>query len=142
MYRSFRDLREGWTKNLALLFAHPTRLALASIAGVRGCSGRAVVVFNLGSGRSSLRSKQRFQRFSPSRVLWLFCGLHRARALSRTSNIWRLQASPKCLPTLAACVRKVLHGIGKVSWKGRTYAGLGSPVTKDPAAWNRAEKLR
>ncbi len=31
MYRSFRDLREGWTKNLALLFAHPTRLALARL---------------------------------------------------------------------------------------------------------------
>ena len=28
MYRSFPQLVEGWTKNLALLFAHPSRLAL------------------------------------------------------------------------------------------------------------------
>jgi glycosyltransferase involved in cell wall biosynthesis len=28
MYRSFAQLREGWTKNLALLFPHPGRLAL------------------------------------------------------------------------------------------------------------------
>src|SRR5690348_6489143 len=27
MYRSFAQLREGWTKNLALLFNHPARLA-------------------------------------------------------------------------------------------------------------------
>ena len=28
MYRSFAQLREGWTKNLALLFPSPARLAL------------------------------------------------------------------------------------------------------------------
>ena len=28
MYRNFAQLREGWTKNLALLFPSPLRLAL------------------------------------------------------------------------------------------------------------------
>ena len=28
MYRSFAQLREGWTKNLALLFPAPVRLAV------------------------------------------------------------------------------------------------------------------
>ena len=51
MYRSFAQLREGWTKNLALLFPSPSRLAVlrmveflliaggliaAAVAGVRG----------------------------------------------------------------------------------------------------------
>ena len=32
MYRSFAELREGWTKNLALLFARPRALALLRLA--------------------------------------------------------------------------------------------------------------
>ncbi len=32
MYRNFRQLREGWTKNLALLFPNPGRLALKTFA--------------------------------------------------------------------------------------------------------------
>jgi glycosyltransferase involved in cell wall biosynthesis len=33
MYRNFRDLREGWTKNLARLFPQPGRLAAKSLLG-------------------------------------------------------------------------------------------------------------
>src|SRR5271157_5720678 len=51
MYRNFRQLREGWTKNLALLFPRPGRLAArllllwgvawgASLWGLIGFSGR------------------------------------------------------------------------------------------------------
>ncbi len=32
MYRNFAQLREGWTKNLALLFPHPARLAMTTIS--------------------------------------------------------------------------------------------------------------
>jgi len=32
MYRDFRAMQEGWTKNLALLFTHPLRLAVGHLA--------------------------------------------------------------------------------------------------------------
>jgi hypothetical protein len=64
-----------------------------------------------------------------------------ARAhFSWTSNILAFAGLPMFAYFLVRS--KVLHRVGKVSWKGRTYAGPGSAVTQDPAVWNRAEKLR
>ena len=44
MYRSFPQMWEGWTKNLALLFPHPRRLALSRLlefGAIAACVGIA-----------------------------------------------------------------------------------------------------
>jgi glycosyltransferase involved in cell wall biosynthesis len=52
MYRTFAQMREGWTKNLALLFASPGKLAaLRSLEFIASVGGFAVVVFALVAGR-------------------------------------------------------------------------------------------
>jgi hypothetical protein len=51
MYRTWRDLRDGWTKNLALLF--PQTLRLAAIRGIEfllAAGGIAAVVAGLATG--------------------------------------------------------------------------------------------
>ena len=55
MYRSFAQLREGWTKNLALLFPHPITLALLRSAEFMLILANVVIVVWAGlSGRSNL----------------------------------------------------------------------------------------
>jgi hypothetical protein len=57
MYRTFDQMREGWTKNLALLFARPGRLAmlrgLEFMASV-GAFTTAVFAFALGAHTTAL----------------------------------------------------------------------------------------
>ncbi len=62
MYRSFPQLWEGWTKNLAVLFPHPVRLAILRAcrvpvdrAGVRSACSRGLTV-----GQRVLISSWRF----------------------------------------------------------------------------------
>src|SRR6185312_5922593 len=48
MYRNFAQLREGWTKNLALLFVSPARLALLRLTEfvlIAGGAAAAVAAF-------------------------------------------------------------------------------------------------
>src|SRR5271156_4063854 len=49
MYRSFAQLREGWTKNLALLFPSPLRLGLLRLMEFGLIVGSGVVAGRLGS---------------------------------------------------------------------------------------------
>ena len=54
MYRSFAQLREGWTKNLALLFPSPARLALLRLTEfvlIAGGFAPAVAAFLRGHGK-------------------------------------------------------------------------------------------
>jgi len=138
MYRSFRDLREGWTKNLALLFAHPTRLALARLQEfVVVLSGMLFSIWAAVDRHYDLAAVSAILTVALYGLVWRRI----ARAhFSWTSNILAFAGLPMFAYFLVRS--KVLHRVGKVSWKGRTYAGPGSAVTQDPAVWNRAEKLR
>ena len=119
MYRSFEQLREGWTKNLALLFPSPGRLAL-----LRGLEFSLIVL----CGAISIRNI--------ARALWLpaaACGLLalvlygifykriRRAHFARDATVLALLGLP-----LFSCLllrSKLFHDHGKVSWKGRSYAG-------------------
>lgn len=121
MYRNFRQLREGWTKNLALLFPNPGSLALknvllwliwASLWGiaVAANSGKPwwnavdVAVFVLLAVRLR-RSQFRWDRL----VLGVIFGM------------------PMFAYLLLQSQRA--HTQGHVSWKGRTYGGKQPPVS-------------
>ena len=118
MYRSFAQLREGWTKNLAILFPSPARLAalravefvliLASlaitIAGLIGGRWRAVVV----TGMLAV-------------VLYVLFLLRISRAHFRwDANLLALFGLPLFSYLLLRSQRA--HATGHVSWKGRDYS--------------------
>jgi glycosyltransferase involved in cell wall biosynthesis len=120
MYRSLPQLMEGWTKNLALLFAEPLWLAFCRFsefaliaAGItvvllahwtKGVSGLAMVALAL-SGT----------------VWYFFMQRIRIAHFSWQSNLLALFGLPFFAYLLLRS--KIFHERGMVSWKGRTYAG-------------------
>jgi glycosyltransferase involved in cell wall biosynthesis len=119
MYRSFSQLREGWTKNLALLFRSPVRLAalrlmefvlivgsaaVAIVAGVHGKLYPAVLAAVVAVVLYGFLLK-RIQR---AHFFW-------------DANLWSLIG----LPVFSYLVIQstIAYRKGTVSWKGRRYVG-------------------
>jgi len=135
MYRSFRQLAEGWTKNLALLFPHPLRLA----AG-RG-SEFLLMLGGLATLAAALAGRQ-----------LVFAGLAAAIAVSVGALFFlRIRRAhfgwgdnllaPFGLPLFAyLLLRSQLSYRWKkrVTWKGRTYPPL--PSASSPAGRASLEK--
>jgi glycosyltransferase involved in cell wall biosynthesis len=142
MYRSFAQLREGWTKNLALLFPHPVSLAARSLLEflVTIAFANALVQI-LFFGRSYLPSASLLLPHYPlnDRTALLFgrwmttvamFGL--VYCLSR--SVWRtvkahfpLRFSGIAilgLPVFSYLLLRsfVIHQRGGVTWKGRKYS--------------------
>jgi glycosyltransferase involved in cell wall biosynthesis len=101
MYRNWNELREGWTKNLALLFPHPVR--------------RAMGLFAWWLTLPSLIT---------AAVLYL--RVRRANFGSGTTLIAMAFGPPVVGYLLLRSVRA--HGRGEVSWKGRVYSEPGSAM--------------
>lgn len=132
MYRGFRAMCEGWTKNLALLFPSPLWLALrrviefACIVSLAVSGAVAVVQGRLGLGLTALLSHV------------LFCSIFLLRVRRAhfpwTANLVSLLGLPLFAGLL---VRSWRHSrAGAVRWKGRTYAhfvtrqGAGSSIAR------------
>jgi hypothetical protein len=118
MYRSFAQLREGWTKNLALLFPSPKRLAaLRAIEFVLILSSFAITI------ASSIRG-----RWQPAVITVVLCGIVYALFLTRIrrahfswdANLLALFGLPLFSYLLLRSARA--HANGSVPWKGRTYS--------------------
>ena len=119
MYRSFGQMWEGWTKNLALLFAHPVRLAakrklewvsiivLAAASGWAIASGRQVLAWTSGAGAVILYASF-LRRILRAHFDWL-------------SNVCAFWGLP--LFALLLVNSYISHKNGTISWKGRVYAG-------------------
>ena len=117
MYRSFAQLREGWTKNLVLLFARPVRLAVMRLLEfllIVGC----VVVGVL------LASKSRWQD------AMLLAGVAAALLARFLNRVLRAHFPWDCnlfallgLPLFAYLLLRswFYHRKGVVTWKGRPY---------------------
>lgn len=115
MYRNFRQLREGWTKNLALLFPNPGWLALKTLLfwGLTW-TGLCLAVathtkhwwwdtaFAAGFGYMAIRTQ-------------------RANFTMDMSLLGALFGMPM-FAYLLLCSKRA-HAHHKVSWKGRTYTG-------------------
>jgi glycosyltransferase involved in cell wall biosynthesis len=138
MYRSFTQLREGWSKNLVLLFPWPRRLALLRLmefvliglslavsvrSFVRGTWLPAVAGIILGLILCVLF----FRRVRKAHFAWdtnslAFLGLPLFSYL-----LWR---------------SKLSHDRGKVSWRGRTYSGSPLDIMPIPPAQEKVQEKR
>jgi glycosyltransferase involved in cell wall biosynthesis len=118
MYRSFTQLREGWTKNLALLFPRPGELAL-----------RRAIEFVLLWG-TLLLAAVGFLRGQP----WIYTlAFLLAAAAIWTLFLWRIRRAHFSweasllaalgLPLFSYLLlrSKMKHAQGAVAWKGRVY---------------------
>jgi glycosyltransferase involved in cell wall biosynthesis len=108
MYRNFAQLREGWTKNLALLFPNPGGLAAMMLLFW------AIPVLVLDAGFL----------WTPI-VIALFASLFYRIKQSRFTTRATIVATFFGPPLFAYLLlrSKRAHGKGSVPWKGRTYAG-------------------
>jgi glycosyltransferase involved in cell wall biosynthesis len=118
MYRSFAQLREGWTKNLALLFPSPVRLAvLRSLEFVLIVASLAIAIAN------AMRGHER-----PALVAGILAILLYAVFLTRIrrahfswdADILALFGLP--LFSYLLLRSRKMHATGNVNWKGRKYS--------------------
>jgi glycosyltransferase involved in cell wall biosynthesis len=132
MYRNFRELREGWTKNLALLFPNPGWLAARTL--FFWALPWTVLFWPLATI---------FGASAKPQWMWIF-----VFALALLRNLMRLQRSNFGLakeflgavfgmPMFAYLLlrSKRAHANGDISWKGRTYEGKEPP--RDATLHNR-----
>ncbi len=117
MYRSFAQMWEGWTKNLALLFPHPMRLA-----GLRGLE------FLVIAGAGAMAFGTFLFDFAGAVVALLVLAITWIAFLGRIRRAhfgaWENDLALFGLPLFAALlVRSQRHHRvrGSVEWKGRAY---------------------
>jgi glycosyltransferase involved in cell wall biosynthesis len=126
MYRNWAQLREGWTKNLALLFPHPGQLALRSLfLWLMAWSALSVAVLSAAS--------QSFGQYLGQYLGWIvFAALwplmYRRIRTAHFSTANNLIAMAFGLPMFAylLLLSKRAHAKGQVFWKDRAY-GVGAP---------------
>lgn len=130
MYRNWTQLREGWTKNLALLFPHPARLALQSLFFWFLAWSSMYIAMSAAVG-------PHFARIL-SAVFWLL--VYRRIRPAHFSAANNLIAMAVGLPLFAYLLlrSKTAHAQGQVSWKARAY-GVRGP-REGPAAAIQATK--
>jgi glycosyltransferase involved in cell wall biosynthesis len=119
MYRNFAQLREGWTKNLALLFPTPLRLAAMRMLEFF----LIVAAFAISIGYAL---QKHWSSFILSAILAIFLyGLFLKR-IRRAHFRWNANALALFgLPLFSYLLLRSqhLHQRGKVCWKGRVYSG-------------------
>ena len=119
MYRSFGAMWEGWTKNLALLFPHPIRLAVKrklefvlmvlSILGLAfGMADHGWIALSIAGALLCTLQFFFIRRIRRAHFDWL-------------SNMLAVLGLPLFALLLLSSV--ISHRSGRVSWKGRTYQG-------------------
>jgi glycosyltransferase involved in cell wall biosynthesis len=113
MYRNWPQLREGWTKNLALLFPGSNRLAFRSLLLWFGAWA------SLGIAASGLLTNHPL-RFGVI-GLWLLVYRRIRRAhFSIANNLIALLFGPPIFAYLLLLSSKA-HTLGQIAWKGRSY---------------------
>ena len=134
MYRSWPQMREGWTKNLAILFPSPVELA-----------GRRLLEFLLLAASFALLTLS-FQTghflYAPLCLLMPVVTLTR---IARAHFSWdaNLLAPVGLLLFAYLLLRsKLSHRAGKVSWKGRTYGAKQDAAHDATADGQPGAKMR
>jgi glycosyltransferase involved in cell wall biosynthesis len=133
MYRSFSQLREGWTKNLALLFPSPARLAILRLTEfVLIAAGAAAAVASL------LRGHIRPAVASAVLAATIY-GFLLNRIRKAHFSLGSTALSPAGLPLFAYLLlrSKLSHKQGSVRWKGRTYGDRTSHLEAGAAVIKR-----
>ncbi|MGB6330474.1 MAG: glycosyltransferase family 2 protein [Candidatus Sulfotelmatobacter sp.] len=118
MYRSFAQLREGWTKNLALLFPAPTRLAaLRTIEFVLIAASGAIAV--------SAALHRSWKSAAVAGVLGVILYMFFLKRIRRAHFSWDANLLAFFgLPLFSYLLlrSKSAHATGTVAWKGRQYS--------------------
>jgi len=115
MYRSFRQLKEGWTKNLILLFPSPLELAFRRLAEFVLVAGGGFVAI-----RSGIEGQAKLAIASAIVVACLASAFFRRIAKAHFS--WGGTALALFgLPIFSYLLlrSRIFHSKGKVTWKGR-----------------------
>lgn len=129
MYRNFAQLREGWTKNLALLFDSPLRLAVTRGAEFVVITGGAVGALTAAAaGRHGMAA---IAGTSAAAVYLLFLRRIRRAHFGWNANLLALLGLPVFVSLLLAS--RLSHKQGSVTWKGRSYGATSSAASPDGA---------
>jgi len=117
MYRGFGQMWEGWTKNLALLFPHPIRLAVLRSLEFLILLGAGLVAF----GTFLFDFAGAVVALLVLAITWIaFLGRIRRAHFGAWENDLAVFGLPLFAVLLVRSQRH--HGIrGSVEWKGRTY---------------------
>ncbi len=112
MYRNYPELRDGWTKNLALLFPRPGRLAAKTLA-LWAIPWAALSVAYASHG---------WWWVGIYVVIFLYLAIRIKRAHSTLGG--ELLGAVSGMPMFAYLLlrSKRAHATGSVTWKGRTYS--------------------
>jgi glycosyltransferase involved in cell wall biosynthesis len=113
MYRNWMQLREGWTKNLALLFPRPGFLAFQSL--LLWCAAWGALLL---AASGALSHHWVWIAFA---LFWLL--VYRRISAAHFATVNNLLAITVGLPIFAYLLRrsKQAYKNGRVSWKGRAY---------------------
>jgi hypothetical protein len=117
MYRSFAQLAEGWSKNLALLFPAPRVLALKRAAEFAAIVGGTAVA--LGAATAKRPPLAAVAGTIAVGTFALFQGRVRRAGFSRSENVLATFGLPLFAYLLLRSADA--HASGRVPWKGRTY---------------------
>lgn len=120
MYRSFAQMKEGWTKNLSLLFKHPLALALLRLAEFALILANLIItIWASFSGRSNLA----LQAALLTTILagWFWLRIRKAH-FPVSSSLFAVAGLPLFSLLLFRSVRS--HRGKAVTWKGREYSGV------------------
>jgi len=127
MYRSFAQLREGWTKNLALLFPSPARLAVLRLTEF------VLIVASAGlTVREALAGRPIVEMAAA--IAFLAVGAGFVARISKAHFPARLTApSLLGLPMFSYLLLRsaAAHRHGNVVWKGRSYGAGTAHVGAD-----------
>jgi glycosyltransferase involved in cell wall biosynthesis len=136
MYRDFRSMCEGWTKNLVLLFRHPLALAAwrgLEFAAIAGLLIAAAIYIARGDSAVGLAALA-----IATAIYSLFLVRIRRAHFPTGANLMAVFGLP-----LFACllVRSWLHAKvqGAVTWKGRTYSHSVTTGSGDSSIRKRFE---
>src|SRR5664279_4126175 len=129
MYRSFPQMWEGWTKNLALLFPHPRRLALNRLlefAAIAIC-----IVMSVESVAEARKMQGAIAGVAAIALVFLFMRRIRRAHFDWVSSglaIFGLPLFAVLLLNSSISLKK-----GMVRWKGREYSGMREVQPADEA---------
>ncbi|HEU5452770.1 MAG TPA: glycosyltransferase [Terriglobales bacterium] len=117
MYRTWPELREGWSKNLALLFPGAERLAAR-----RALEGLGIVA-GIGSLAGGLIARDRLPAIAGLAMAAPLGFLFYRRVRAAHSGALNTLLSPLGIPIFSYLLLRSAwkHRRGTVSWKGRTY---------------------
>ncbi len=118
MYRNFRQLRAGWTKNLALLFPNPGWLAVKSVL-LWAFPWTALTI-------AVIAKHPWWDTFAASALLLTVARLRRANFDAAMTFLGALFGLPMFAYLLLRSKRA--HANGSVNWKGRTYGPKNDSV--------------